>query len=209
MKNQWVKRISSILVLAAALVACSKSDESQLIPLGTPSAMDIVKPPLESAPSVVSATTSTTSTTTVSTLREEIAKLEQSGQVVPLDRSDSLLGADLDNNGVRDDIDSYIKTLNLPSAQSRAALQKAKALQMTLGVDVTDKTAMQKVGDIQMASAKCFVRVFADSPAERQISQALESKTANTKIRVTKYLAYNSASSGSVTTLPSGDTCEK
>ena len=196
-KSKVARQFALCAAVGVAMVACGRSVDSPLVPLGTPSAVDIVGQP-----------TGPAGTSNLS-LKDQIAQLEQSGQVVPLDRSDSLLGADLDNNGVRDDIDAYIKSLNLTSAQARAALQKAKALQMTLGVDVTDKTAVQKVGDIQMAGANCFVNVFAGSPAERQISQALESKTANTKIRVTKYLAYNSASSGSVTTLPSADTCEK
>ena len=205
MKNHRVKGIAFILALSAALAACGKSDEPQLIPTGTPSAMDIVKSPS----GVASAPPSAPQTTPGLTLKEEIAKLEQSGQVVPLDRSDSLLGPDLNNNGVRDDIDAYIASLNLTPAQSKAALQKAKALQMTLGVDVTDKAAVQTVGEIQIAGANCLGDVFPNSQLRMQISQTLESKTSNTKTRVIKYLAYNAASSGSVTTLPSGDTCEK
>jgi hypothetical protein len=181
----------------AKLAACNPSSGGAIRSPGAPSAVDIMgPPPLHNSPSNLS-------------LKEEIAKLEQSGQVVPLDRSDSLLSPDLNVNGVRDDIRAYINSLSLEPAKLRAALQNAKALQMTLAVDVTDKAAVQAVGDIQMASAKCFVRVFNGDPNESQISHALESKTANTKTRVMKYLAYNSASSGSVTSSPSGDTCEK
>ena len=80
---------------------------------------------------------------------------------------------------------------------------------MTLAVDTADKAALQRAGEILMASSNCMFDRFADGQIANRISRAIESKTANTKIRVTKYLAYNSARSGSVTTSPNGDTCEK
>jgi hypothetical protein len=196
-------QIIAIVLLSSCFSVHGKSDELQLIPPGTPSAIDIVKPASGVASDVAAPTTPTVP---VFTLKQEIAQLEKSGQIVPLDRSDSLLGPDLNNNGVRD---AYITSLNLTPAQAKAAFQDARAMQMTLAVDITDKAALQRVGEIGMASAKCFVRIFNGSPEKNIISQALESKTANTKIRVMRYLAYNAARSGSVTTLPSGDTCEK
>lgn len=84
----------------------------------------------------------------VLTLKEQIAQLEKSGKVAVLDRSDSVLGPDTNKNGVRDDIDAYIGSLNLTPLQTKAALQDARAMQLTLAVDITDKTAVQRVGEI-------------------------------------------------------------
>jgi predicted small lipoprotein YifL len=210
MTNVLTKAIVLPLAVAAALTACGRTGEVQLIPPETPAAIDIVQSPIGGTPTVPPAVPSPSAPLLPAlTLKEEIAKLEQSGQIVPLDRSNSLLGPDVNNNGVRDDIEAYIGSLNLTPSQIKAALQKAKALQMTLAVDVTDTAAVQKVGEMQMAGAMCFARSFIGNPLDAQISHAIESKTANTKIRVTRYLAYNVARSGSVTTVPSGDTCEK
>ena len=143
-------------------------------------------------------------------LKLQIQALERSGALPALDRSASITGPDVNNNGVRDDIEAYIASLPLSAVQKRAALQAAKALQNTLLVDVQDKTALQKVGDGLMASTNCLGDVMAsDSQGQSELSGKIESMTANTKARAQRYIQYNSARSGSVTRLPSGDTCEK
>jgi hypothetical protein len=147
-----------------------------------------------------------TSTVAELSLKEQITKLEDSGALPKLDRSTSIAGPDVNNNGVRDDIEAYIAALQLTEVQKKAAMQDAKAMQMTLTVDTTDKAAVQKVGEIMMASSNCIgdrITNFTD------YSLKLESITANTKERAKQYIKFNTASSGSVTSMPSGDTCEK
>ena len=144
------------------------------------------------------------------TLKEQIAKLEKSGQLPALDRTTSLLGIDANNNGVRDDIEAYINNLGFNPAQVRAAMQKAKILQQTLTVNTKDPAAVQRLGEKSMASTKCLGDTFrAVGQSSSELSQMLESYTMNTKARVMQYLSYNSASSGSVTRYPDGDTCDK
>jgi hypothetical protein len=140
------------------------------------------------------------------TLKTQIAQLESSGALPALDRSSSIAGPDVNNNGVRDDIEAYITHLPLTPAQQRAALQKAKTLQMTLTVDLTDKVALQIVGDAGMASTKCLSKNFGSSFTE--LSSRIESMTANTSERAKRYMEYNAARSGSSTVRPNGDTCE-
>ena len=142
-------------------------------------------------------------------LKEQIALLEKNGQLPALEESDSVLCTNINNNGVRDDIEAFITRLQLPEKKARAALQKAKAIQLTLSVDTNDKAALQRVGETGIASCKCLFYSIPDGQIANQLSRAIESKTPNTKIRATKYLAYNSSRSGSVTTLPADDTCEK
>ena len=184
---------------ALTLSACSRSPDAQLVPPGTMSAADLTVPPGSATPPAQSG----------GSLKEQIAQLEKSGKTVALDRSDSLLGPDLNNNGVRDDIEAYIQTLQLTPSQLKAAMQRARSMQKSLAVDTNNKAEVQKVGELSMASSNCLFDEVTEGNKASEISNAIESKTANTKIRVMKYLAYNSASSGSVTRLPSGDTCEK
>ena len=189
-------RIHLAIPLALALLAClSACDATEVAstPVVVVVQAVVVAPPQPLPPS----------------LKEQIAALERSGQLIALDRSDSLLGPDINKNGVRDDIDAYINSLNLTPPQTKAALQKARALQMTLSVDATNKVALLRVGELSMASTNCLFDQVGDIQLASKVGRAIESRTANTKIRVMKYLAYNSARSGSVTTLPDGDTCEK
>jgi hypothetical protein len=167
----------------------------------------------KSAPTALPGSAPATTTTTVATvsLKEQITKLEDSGSLPKLDRSTSIAGPDVNNNGVRDDIEAYIAALQLTELQKKAAMQTAKALQMTLTVDLTDKVALQKVGDGLMASTRCLGKVFRDAQGTMQydFGDKLEGFTANTKERSKQYMKYNAARSGSVTSMPSGDTCEK
>ena len=143
-------------------------------------------------------------------LKSQIQALERSGALPALDRSTSITGPDANNNGVRDDIEAYIAGLPLSDAQKRAAIQAAKALQRTLTADLQDKVALQKVGDGLMASTKCLGDRFApDISSKSELSGKIEAMTANTKERARRYNQYNSARSGSVTSMPDGDTCEK
>jgi hypothetical protein len=152
-----------------------------------------------------SATTANTSATPP-TIKAQMAQLESSGALPALDRSTSIAGPDANGNGVRDDIDAYIARLPLTPEQQRAALQKAKTLQMTLTIDNTNKTEVQRVGDALMASSKCLSKNFAEGRSD--MSSRIESMTANTRERAKRYMEYNTASSGSTTTWPNGDTCE-
>lgn len=139
-------------------------------------------------------------------LDKQIKALEKSGAVPALDRTSSIAGPDLNKNGVRDDIEAYITHLPLAPVQQRAALQKARAIQLTLTVDLTDKVALQKVGDALMASSNCLHDKYAEGASE--LSHRIEAMTANTRERAKHYMEYNAARSGSFTILPNGDTCE-
>ena len=139
-------------------------------------------------------------------VRSMIEALEKSGAAPALDRSSDVKGPDVNANGVRDDIEAYINALPLTPKQIKAALQKARGLQLTLMVDTSDKAAVQLIGETMMAGTNCLGDVLIDFYA---LSRKIEAMTANTRERTKRYLAYNAASSGSTTGLPNGDTCEK
>ena len=143
-------------------------------------------------------------------LKSQIEMLERSGALPALDRSASIVGPDVNGNGVRDDIEAYVNSLPFSPAQKRAVMQKARSLQNTLTVDLTDKAALQKAGDALMASTNCLGDSFvADAGVRSMMSGKIEAMTANTRERSKQYMAYNAARSGSVTSRPSYDTCEK
>jgi hypothetical protein len=117
----------------------------------------------------------------VPSLATQIATLEASGKLPKLDRSSDVRGPDANNNGIRDDIDAWIAAQPITDLQKKAAQQIAKVQQATTLVDLNDKAALQTLGDRTAAA---------------------------TKERAMQYIKYNRASSGSTTSLPSGNTCE-
>ena len=215
-----------MLAVLLALSACgggkTTAAEPNMVPPGAPRAADIpsaasaqaaASSPVATAPTAPASTPASApaSTTTASaSLKSQIQALERSGALPALDRSTSITGPDANNNGVRDDIEAYIAGLPLSDAQKRAALQDARATQAALVVDLADKAALQKVGDGLMASTNCLGDLFvSDIKYASELSGKIEAMTANTKERARRYIQYNSARSGSVTSMPEGDSCEK
>lgn len=140
-----------------------------------------------------------------------VERLEGNGELPTLERTDSLAGIDANANGVRDDIERHIEKKYSESAQRKAAMQTARGFQQSLLVDTGDAAALQAVSAAVMRAANCRRSVFAspqDAAAAAQMSDELEAMTANTKQRLLAYLAYNKALSGSVSSLPKGDTCD-
>lgn len=141
-------------------------------------------------------------------LQDQIAALEQKGAYPKLDRSADIAGPDANNNGVRDDIEAWIHSQKLGDLQTKALMQKAKALQRTLVLDLNDKGALQSSGDELMASSNCGSLHFSPYVDFSKLAGQIEAMTANTRQRAERYMLYNRASSGSSNTLPHGDTCD-
>ncbi|HEY2419744.1 MAG TPA: hypothetical protein VGH84_17645 [Steroidobacteraceae bacterium] len=191
--------IGGILV-AAALTTCGGGDGGGGSSLFAPSATG----------SSDAGSYAGTSTTTLGrlTLAQQIEQLERKGGYPTLDRSDDIAGPDTNKNGVRDDIEAWINTLNVTEPQRKALMQDARATQRALLVDLTDKAAVQRVGEGLMASNHCGAIRFKPFAEFIGPSQKIEAMTANTRERAARYMQYNKARSGSSTTLPNYDTCE-
>lgn len=143
------------------------------------------------------------------TMKEQIKALEDSGKLPKLDRSTSIAGPDINNNGIRDDIDAWIAALPITDVQKKAAEQTARALQETLLIDKKNKTALNTTSELLTRSVQCSAAVFMpDSQKGYDLNSQIEAITANTKERTMEYLAYNRARSGSVSSLISGNTCD-
>jgi len=142
------------------------------------------------------------------TLAQQIEQLERKGGYPTLDRSSDIAGPDANKNGVRDDVEAWISTLDVTAPQRKALMQSARSLQQTLLVDLTDKASVQRAGEGLMASTNCAGDQFEPSPEKSfALTDKIEAMTANTRERAMRYMQYNKASSGSVTR-SKRDTCE-
>lgn len=146
-----------------------------------------------------------------STPQEAVAQLEASGELPKLERGPALGGVDVNANGVRDDIEQYIEKKYTEPAQRAAAMQTARAFQQMLLVDKSDIAALDAASEAGSRAIVCAKSAFSasDGLIERsRMNAELESMTTNTKARLLAYLAYNKARSGTVSTMPRGDTCD-
>lgn len=142
---------------------------------------------------------------------QRVAQLEASGELPKLDRTDSIAGIDANANGVRDDIEQHIEKKYTEPARRKAAMQTARAYQQMLLVDKSDAVALDAASELGSRAIVCASSVFTgseESVVRYRMSAELESMTTNTKARLLAYLAYNKARSGTVSTMPKGDTCD-
>lgn len=145
------------------------------------------------------------------TPQEEIALLEANGELPVLEREPTLGGIDANTNGVRDDIERHIEKKYTEPAQRKAAMQTARAYQQMLLVDKKDMAALDAASEAGSRAIVCAKSVFPGldgAAAHYRMNTDLESMTSNTKMRLLAYLAYNKARSGTVSTMPRGDTCD-
>lgn len=129
---------------------------------------------------------------------------------VDLDRSLSLAGTDKDANGIRDDIDNYIRVLAERKAYSepqvKALEQDARATQGLITVDLSDAKAVRAAADMIGRSSLCQLQRFEDMEAYR-LEMQMERLVVNTRQRVVAYMKFNHAMDGTASALPMGDTC--
>ncbi|MDP3465785.1 MAG: hypothetical protein Q8R86_08460 [Sulfuricurvum sp.] len=147
-------------------------------------------------------------TAPITSIGQAILAAEANGTIPKLNHDDTIVGPDTDNNGIRDDIDAYIATLPYTEVQKKAVQQDARALTATLIIDTNDSVALKTAGEKIMRAVNCIFDKF-DLQIADQVTNDMEKMTINTKNRFMQYEKYNSARSGSVTSLPSGDTCEQ
>jgi hypothetical protein len=124
------------------------------------------------------------------------------------DRGSTLKGTDANNNGIRDDIDAWIRRNFSDPKEIKAVEQEARTYQRAVLIDPLDKITLKNVSYEGTAAVHCMVNTLPFAAAY-QASKFMESMTTNTKGRLQAYLAYNAALSGTSSTLPRGDTCEK
>jgi len=116
-----------------------------------------------------------------------------------------------EDNAVRDDIAIYIDQ-HYPNAPLQSAVgQLARTLQQAMEVDTDDKNAVRAVSALSSRAINCLYLRYDQRPEGKHpaaIVSELEALTANTPALRKQYAAYNRALSGSVSTLPDGNTCD-
>lgn len=145
------------------------------------------------------------------TAAQKIQKMENSGELPMLETTDTIEGIDTDKNGIRDDIDAYIKQTYPDEAQQKAVRQYARALQASLLVDKNDKIAVKAATNAKARAISC---IFEKIPSEQSringsIVEEILGATTNTKQRLLEYLALNKALDGTVISLPNGEVCDE
>lgn len=143
---------------------------------------------------------------------QRVAALESSGAIPSLDRAPGLTGTDADANGVRDDVDRHIAANFTDSVQRGAATQFARAMQQALTADLGDVAATKAIAARGSRAVNCIYLRFANAGnaalAPARVVEELRGVTANTRERLSAYLAYARALDGTSSTLPEGDTCD-
>jgi hypothetical protein len=141
-------------------------------------------------------------------VKDRILALEAAGKLPTLDRSSSLNGPDVNTNGVRDDIDTYLGAQSYTGPQLQAVRQTAKALAAILRVDPLDQDALRASDLSLQKSIRCVYSRFPEGDQASIVIKTLEKMTANTKARVEAYIKYQTAMNGKVFASPQGDSCE-
>lgn len=123
-----------------------------------------------------------------------------------MDRGASLVGADRNDNGIRDDIEAYIDGLPDTGPQKEALRQTAAAFSAALSTKVDDKAELSaNSAKLSNASSCLFSRY--PSPLANKRAREMEKFHINTKQRFDAYDAYNRALSGSTSASPMGSGC--
>ncbi|MGD8172854.1 hypothetical protein ACQEXU_14435 [Vibrio sp. TRT 21S02] len=149
-----------------------------------------------------------------STTKEQLTYLYQNFEPV-LNRDDTLKGIDVDENGIRDDIDEFINVLIIPENERGYYQQSARHLQTVFDYDYSEGTEI----DTEVASARaitldpvihCMMQLNLDWDDATGSGNILFAMTLNTKLRSEHYVHYNKALDGTaiIGTEPTGDDCE-
>ncbi|USD67448.1 hypothetical protein [Vibrio sp. SCSIO 43136] len=132
-----------------------------------------------------------------------------------LDRNNSLLGPDLDANGVRDDLDAFIEALQIDENKRGSVRQIARVFQQILSEDYSGAherplVVVNRLGEMHMRALACAIKVNLNPDDMVAVNRTIKSLTMNTKSRAHKYIGYNIASDGSISRVkdPNGEVCD-
>lgn len=121
-----------------------------------------------------------------------IGKPESSG-LSKFDRSNSLLGPDVDHDGIRDDIDKYIEVIaagkKYTPQQVMAMRQMARAYQHLLAINVNDKDQLAEASEKYERASSCIFFRFEEKDI-LYVSGKLQDHIFNTKKRIVAYENY-------------------
>lgn len=144
------------------------------------------------------------------TVSGALAQMEAEGVIPKLDRTDTLKGIDADVNGIRDDIDNYIKSLELPAKGVEAVTSVARGHQRVQEADEMTPEVAVEIVDSYSADLFCsIVGSKLDGNDFEKVVKNIEAYTANTLERSSRYIEYNGALDGSSIDMPSFKECDE
>jgi len=121
----------------------------------------------------------------------------------------TLVGLDTNKNGIRDDIDEYIKRQNYTAEQLKAVNQYCRTLQQAVTLNSENRDRAKELSDKNGNAMNCLYTKFTTSPAPAAVVTQYEKLTANTNPRQDSYKKFSKALNGTILSLPDGDTCDK
>lgn len=124
----------------------------------------------------------------------------------------SLEGDDVNNNGIRDDVDAYIAQHYPEPAQRKAAEQFARAMQLAITKGTISRDAARLVGRKSSEAISCLFERFAGEGGDKDplvVGTKLEDLTVNTRERRKAYRAYSKNLDGTSWGSPDSGTCEE
>lgn len=138
---------------------------------------------------------------------ETFTRLEKSGQLPILDRSDSIAGPDINANGVRDDIERHIDSKPDTQAQKNSLKALSRALSRAMTVNTKDPNALRDVANSINLAVICIHETYPSNTASPMVHE-FEKLTVNTRTRYGAYMKFNSAMNGSVMSDVKGVKCD-
>lgn len=126
---------------------------------------------------------------------------------IKLDRTDTLGGIDINNNGVRDDIEDYINKNFTNKKEKKALFQFARAMQKKVMFTSNDREEARRLTIKSNKGLVCILHTFDEKTRKKQW-QKIRSYTTNTKKRLESYLRLDGMLGGMVFSFPKGDGCE-
>jgi len=105
----------------------------------------------------------------IETVEMAIKNLERTNKIPVLDYSESLVGIDENDDGVRDDVAQLIALEPVNDDQKVVLVEVAKGLQKTLAVDLTNEIAVNELGEKSALNAVCLALKF-DKASDAKVS---------------------------------------
>lgn len=136
-----------------------------------------------------------------------IAAMEARGELPTLDVSATLGGADINHNGVRDDIDAYIAAQPDTGPQKAALLQFSKALQAVLLLDTSKAADLAAAATNVRRGVTCLWSTYQGIAAHDKVAR-IQQLTVDTMTRLIAYEKFNTAMDGSVVKADTGASCD-
>jgi hypothetical protein len=129
------------------------------------------------------------------TTSEGVTKAFNTGVVPTLNADAGLSINDTDSNGVRDDVDALIKSKYTVATDINAAIQFAKALQMTVSASSPAPADVPTIATATIQAVDCATAQMGPARAGNMIDE-IRAATVNTKDRFMAYRETQAALSG-------------